>query len=105
MADQRPPFWNLVSLAMPFVGFGIGFLIGVFGQGILWSGHPMDGIFWGVLPWTIFCVLGFVAAIVAKRRQERMPRVTIAAMILNAALPVLLLYSGITALLGWLENG
>jgi len=94
MPEGRPARWNLVSVSMPFVGFLCGFFVGTGGEGILWHGHPMDGIFWGVSVWAAFCVLGLLAAGIAWARSERSWRVTALGFLLSAPLPVI---SGATA--------
>ena len=105
MSHSRPPRWNFVSVVTFFVGFLGGVVVGTAGQGALWTGHPMDGIFWGVLVWTVFCVLGLVAAVVAWSRSERFWGVTAVGFALNAFLPGAFLLTGISNLVMWLRYG
>ncbi|MBI3824214.1 MAG: hypothetical protein HY289_16220 [Planctomycetes bacterium] len=100
--EPRRACWNLISLATPFVGFFAG---GAGGNGVIWDGHPMEGIFCGVLTWGICCGLGLVAAIVATIRAERWWGVTAAAIVLNGILPVILLCAGCSELMTWGRYG
>ncbi|MCI0639039.1 MAG: hypothetical protein L0Y72_32005 [Gemmataceae bacterium] len=97
----RPPCWNVVSLTTPFAGFLCGFFVGTAGHGILWHGHPIDGIFWGVAVWAVFCVLGLVAVGIAGFRSERLWGITAVGLILNAILPLVILWEAAQNLLNW----
>jgi hypothetical protein len=100
-----PPRWNLVSLSMPFVGFGVGFAVGAMGNGILWDGHPMEGLFWGVLTWGTFCLLGLVAGGLAWRRGERYWGITLAGLLLSGLPVAVLLLSALQQLMNFLRYG
>jgi hypothetical protein len=105
MPEPRPARWNHVSLFMPFVGFVGGYLVGAGGTGILWDGHPMEGILYGFLTWGGFCFLGLVAASIAWARAERLWGITLAGFILNGILPTILLCMGISELNTWWRYG
>jgi hypothetical protein len=105
MSDARPSGWGLVSVACPFVGFLAGAAVGTLGQGYLWSGHPMDGIFWGVAAWAGFCLFGLVAAGLSWSRAEGSGMLSGVGFALNALLPVALLGSGVWYLIEWWRVG
>ena len=105
MPGSRPARWGIVSIAAPFGGFLCGFLVGSEGGGVIWKGHPMEGIFWGGSVWAAFCILGIAAAGLAWGRAERPRAVAAVGFALNAVLPAALLCSGVSSLIGWLRNG
>lgn len=106
MDDSPPPsFWGLLSVAAPFLGFLAGLAVGALGGGILWQGHPMDGLFYGVALWTVFCLMGLVAAGIAAARNERLGLVIGLGFFLNAILPTVLLGSTIWHLIQWMRYG
>ncbi len=98
---ERPARWNIASLCTPFLGFLCGLLVGTAGHGILWHGHPVEGIFWGVSVWAGFCVLGLLAAGIAGFRAERLWGITAAGLILNAILPLVIVWEVAQNLLYW----
>jgi hypothetical protein len=65
----------------------------------------MEGIFWGVLVWVAFSAAGLLAAGVAWLRRERWWGLTTAGFVLNGILPVALLCSGASFVIGWLRDG
>jgi hypothetical protein len=105
MPGVRPARWNIVSVCLPLVGFLCGYLVGTMGEGVLWEGHPMDGIFWGILVWSVFCIFGLLASAIAWLRTERRWGLTVTGFILNAILPFALFCSGLSFLMSWLRYG
>ena len=95
--EGKPPRWNVVSLAAPFAGFLCGFAVGTAGQGMLWHGHPSEGLLWGPLVWAASCAFGLLAGGISLLRKERPWGLTLLGLILNA-LPFL-------AVLAWLLLG
>lgn len=105
MRELRPARWNVISACTPFVGFLGGLVVGTAGQGVLWHGHPAEGLGWGVAVWAMFSVFGLVAATLAWVRAERLWGITAFGIILNAPVPLVFFWVGLSNLLNWLRYG
>ena len=80
---QAAPVCNAISLAAPFVGFACGVVAG-------FSAPRFQWYVWGFLVWLGFVVAGLLSGVVAVVRAERLWGITLAGLILNAALVCLL---------------
>jgi hypothetical protein len=91
MVEKRPPRWNLVSVCAPIVGY-LGAMVAVAVRDSLgYQSEPIiDGLAFSV--WAVFCVFGLVAAGVSLFRRERFWGLAAMGIVLNAPLPLLVLY-------------
>jgi len=89
-AAEKPPRWNIVSVTVPLLGALVGFIQASGGS----SGGNMGAAMGAAIAFMAFVVLGsvvgFIAAIIAVARSERMAWVSVIGLLLNGAvlLPV-----------------
>src|SRR5262249_49160182 len=101
---RRAPRCNLISVGAPFLGAlaVVGFLwvVGTDGHWYwTWRGPVAMGILAGP------CFVGIVLAFVALARSERLWGLTVVGLVLNAPLPLLLLWNSLWYLESWLRYG
>jgi hypothetical protein len=100
------PHYNLFSLGAPFVGllgvvlfFAIVGIDSFYSRTMSWKG-PLAMSILGVS-----CVAGIVFGLMAWARSERFWGVTVLGLLVNAPLPLMLLWTGLHALENWLRYG
>jgi len=103
---RSSPRFNLLSLGAPFVGtlvVGLFFaIVGIdsfYSRAMSWKGPLAVGIL------GVSCVVGFVLAMMAWARSERLWGLTVLGVLLNAPLPLILLWTGLQTLGNWLRYG
>ena len=101
----RPsPRYNVASVAAPFVGVvAVLVFLGIVGTEGHWYWTWRGPAAVSIL--AAFCVAGMVSAFVALARSERVPALTVFGLILNAPVPLVLLWSGLSFLETWLRYG
>jgi hypothetical protein len=80
---RASPVWNAISLAAPFVGFACGVVAGVSAPHFHWFER-------GFLVWLGFGIAGLLFGVIAVVRAERLWGITLAGLILNSGLVLLL---------------
>jgi hypothetical protein len=81
--DKAAPVWNAISLAAPLVGFAWGVVAGLSAPHFQWVER-------GFLVWLAFGIAGVLSGVIAVVRAERLWGITLAGLILNAGLVLLL---------------
>src|SRR5262249_47775413 len=95
------PRYNLLSVAAPFLGvLAVLVFMGIVGTEGHWYWTWRGGAAMGIL--ASACVVGVVFAFVALARSERLWGLTALGFFLNAPLPLLLLWQGLSLLDTWL---
>ena len=91
---MNPPFWNIVSLALPAAALAIGVLVLMTNRG--GRGGDYAGALGGAIITLIviggICVFGLAAAMVALKRGERMAWLSALGILANVTLVVPALY-------------
>jgi hypothetical protein len=91
MTERRPPRWNIVSVCTPFVGYLVAAVVSGLGEELdLWH-HDIVNVP-AILIVAAFCVFGLVAGGVALFRNERLWGLAALGIVLNAPLPLLVLF-------------
>jgi hypothetical protein len=82
---EKPPRWNVVSIVVPLLGAGVGLIQASGGS----SGGNMGAAMGAAIAFMAFVVLGsvvgFIAAIIAVARTERMAWLSVIGLLLNGA--------------------
>lgn len=80
---RRPARYNTLAVCLPVAGLACAAAVGFGGQGVVWVGHPGDGVFWGFRVWFGSGATGLLAALAAASRGERPWPVTALGVALN----------------------
>lgn len=103
-AGRRPPRYNVLAVMAPFVGaIAVWIFLGIAGTDGHWYWNWRGT--WAMIIFAGACVLGLVSAVVALVRSERHWGVAVLGLVINAPIPLLLLFSGLGSLATWLRYG
>ena len=98
--ERRPPRGNIVSLCTPFVGFLVSGVVAGLGEELnLWHHNIINVPAFLIL--AVFCVFGLAAAGVALFRKERLWGLAALGIVLNAPLPLLVLFFVVCEIASW----
>jgi len=81
--DRAATVWGAISLSAPFVGLVCGVVVGAFAPHFQWFD-------WGFRVWFGFGVAGLLCGVIALVRTGRLRGLTLAGLMLNSPLVVLL---------------